>query len=289
MLLQKLLSQANSDGVIIIDSWVSGPTIGIVAITHGNEKVWLEVFDALLHSYKLKDTLRMWRIFLILWNIDACLQEKRYLDRDMNRMWNEDGTWVEFNRKIILEKYIYECDHLLDLHSTSSPSVPMAIDSHSWCVTNPIMDYLDVEYVIHGIMPFMSGETLVAYHKRIHPKSVSIVIECWSHEENWTEKRAIKNTLIFLAFFRSISDLPLEKTKSHRLNVIECVHATEIGTVEYFYSTSPKSFDLLEPNTLVATCGKRDIYSPSATTLILMPTPSAFYVNEEIMYFAESI
>ncbi len=38
-LLSSLLSLANPDGVIVIDSGNPGPTLGVVAITHGNEPV----------------------------------------------------------------------------------------------------------------------------------------------------------------------------------------------------------------------------------------------------------
>jgi succinylglutamate desuccinylase len=127
------------------------------------------VFDYLLHTYDIQHQLRAGKLYLILANIDAYRENQRFLVRDMNRIWSETGAGSEYDRKNILTKYIDACDHILDLHSTSSPSVPMAIDADNALTENTLLSNLDVDYVIRGIMPHMSGETLVAYHQRIHP------------------------------------------------------------------------------------------------------------------------
>ncbi len=288
-LLSSLLSLANPDGVIVIDSGNPGPTLGVVAITHGNEPVWLKVFDYLIRNYDIQDQLRAGKLFLILGNIDAYREDQRLIVRDMNRIWSETGVWSEYTRRDIIQPYLDACDHVLDLHSTSSPSVPMAIDAGPANSGSTLLSLLDIDYVIRGIMPHMSGETLVAYHERVHPWSQSLVIECGAHAEEGTDIRARDNTLRFLSYFGSISYTSDQKWAPVVLAIHECVHAPDVWVVEYFYTETPRSFDIISPSTHVARCAGLDIYSPDRETYILMPTLSTLYAWEEIMYFAERV
>lgn len=285
LLLSSLLSLANPDGVIVIDSLRPGPTIGVVAITHGNEPVGLKVFDHLLREYDIEKRILRGKLYLILDNIDAYRENQRFLVRDMNRIWSETGIWSEYTRMDVIRPYLDACNHVLDLHSTSSPSVPMAIDVDNSLSRSTLLSILDVDYVIRGIMPHMSGETLVAYHERLHPGSQSLVIECGAHTENGTDIRAIENTLRFLSYFWTIEYTYIQDIHPIILSVHECVHARGVWIVEYFYTDAPRSFEIIPPCTHVAVCAWIDIYSPDRETYILMPTPRALYIWEEIMYF----
>lgn len=285
-MLTPLLSLANDDWVITIDSWNPWPTIGIVAITHGNEIAWLIACDRLLHEFSLWEKLKKGKVLLILNNIEASKRNTRFIDRDMNRLWNEAGSGYEYERRKVIEPYILTCDHILDLHSTTAPSTPMVINSWDNPLCNDVIWHLSVEYRIHNIMRYILGESLISFHRKHFPHNCAIVIECGSHLDASAGSIAYENACRFLSYFWSV-EYYYSHTSWVNLDVIDVYQAPWIGNLEYCYSDAPKSFDILEPHTLVARFQEEEIHSPDEETLILMPTPFSSYVWDSVMYFAE--
>ncbi len=82
----------------VIDSWKQWLNFWIFAITHWNEKVWIEVFDYLKKDNFLNNKLKKWKVYLIAVNLLAYGKDKRFVDDNMNRIWNKDfkmwSLWI---------------------------------------------------------------------------------------------------------------------------------------------------------------------------------------------------
>lgn len=95
----------------------------IMGITHGNEVAGLPIVNTFLREI-LADPARL-RIplALILGNPVAARQNRRFVDRDLNRSFSrvQKATW-EDQRARDLEGILSQSSFLLDLHQTSEPS-----------------------------------------------------------------------------------------------------------------------------------------------------------------------
>ncbi len=139
-------------GVIHIDSGIPGPILGISACTHGNEPAGLVVFDTLLHTYKIRETLTCGSVYLVVSNLDAAiryydelehnlslpedqrlfgLSQNRYIDIDMNRLPENVMTSKDISseiRRVQALRDIWSRFTIgFDIHSTLNPSMPMLI------------------------------------------------------------------------------------------------------------------------------------------------------------------
>ncbi len=100
----------------------------VTGITHGNEVIGLEIIDLLLADIKNNNDLDLGIAFLLN-NIPASLQNKRCLEKDLNRCFlsTENKTSEEKRakqvQKVILDlKEKYQLQMILDLHQTSEPT-----------------------------------------------------------------------------------------------------------------------------------------------------------------------
>jgi succinylglutamate desuccinylase len=113
---------------IIFCGKLPGPTIAIVALTHGNEPVGLSIFESLIQTGIL-DGIQSGKIMLVCSNIQAhevYLKQNdplkfRFIDHDMNRIWNDDfiENSNEYNRREELKIILSQADIILDIHSVS--------------------------------------------------------------------------------------------------------------------------------------------------------------------------
>ena len=100
----------------------------VTGITHGNEVIGLEIIDLLLTDIKNNNDLGL-GIAFVLNNIPASLQNKRCLEKDLNRCFiSNDNKTIEEKRakeiqNIILDlKEKCQLQMIFDLHQTSEPT-----------------------------------------------------------------------------------------------------------------------------------------------------------------------
>jgi hypothetical protein len=117
---------------------VPGPTVAIVAITHGNETVGERVVSGL--RSRLLENLKAGEVVLVRSNLRAFEQNARHTvgGVDLNRLWDADTLnrlrmmsvderCYEQQRVLDLAPLLQEVDAILDLHSTSQPSPPFLV------------------------------------------------------------------------------------------------------------------------------------------------------------------
>ncbi len=116
---KKSISNSETNINVLVFSWI-----------HWNETSWIEA------NKKLATQIIKWEIKILRWSLTLVLEaneqaiEKwvREVEKNMNRLFTDNikNTCYEEARAIDLMKLIRESNYLLDLHSTSWPSIPFA-------------------------------------------------------------------------------------------------------------------------------------------------------------------
>jgi predicted deacylase len=118
----------------VLGSGNPGPTVMLMALTHGNEVSGAIVVDALLER-GLKP--RQGTLILAFSNIEAFHSfdpakpfKSRMIDEDINRVWgrlDQPPTTSEMKRALVLKPFVERADLLLDLHSMHDDGVPLML------------------------------------------------------------------------------------------------------------------------------------------------------------------
>ena len=271
---------------LCIEGQAPGPTVVITAIIHGNEYAGAVALDRLA---KRLDRVSMGRLFLCFAHHEAYGQYDperplagRYLQRDMNRVWdddlmtNGDASW-EAGRAREMLPIIEQCDFLLDLHTMVRPGPPlaiigaaarhldlaMAVGMPDWIIIDPGHD---------------SGHRLTDYkHFRDDAAyASSMLVECGGHQEINSIKAAEHACWQFLSALHLVDEpeglYDIHRESERRL--VRTTHTLKPSDGTPFSFSRP--FDGLEllpyAGTLVAMDGEREIRTPYADCVLLMPS-----------------
>jgi succinylglutamate desuccinylase len=97
---------------------------GFMALVHGNEILGLPILNQILENLLNGQLKTSSDLYFALGNIQAAFADKRFLEKDLNRCFNEKSEeTLENRRALVLEKYFLDkVDYLLDLHQTVQKS-----------------------------------------------------------------------------------------------------------------------------------------------------------------------
>ncbi len=97
-------------------------SLSISGIIHGNEVGGLEVLIRLLTLIKEKSLAPKINLKFMLGNVEAYLQEKRFVETDLNRSFQlENPRSMEEKRAVELEKLVANSNFHIDIHQTIEP------------------------------------------------------------------------------------------------------------------------------------------------------------------------
>ncbi len=211
------------DWITVIDSWKPWKNIWIIAITHWNEIVWLEVFYKLLKDFDIKNKLKSWKIYFISANIESYKKWLRFIDDDLNRISDKQSldNSYEFSRFKELTNILDELDYVIDLHSVSK------WDLNIWICDEYLIDeslnFFDIKTILYDDLS--NSWALISYLIRKNKKA--FWIECWNHNSKDSFIVWYNNVLNFLSYYWFI-DFWI-KTSS------------EIDKYKFIYEIYPKS------------------------------------------------
>ncbi len=116
--------ETHVEGVYILDSGVSGPTLVEIGGTHGNEKVGIEIVQQTrLHPPSIERGI----LYSIEANLKAIERDTRFIDTDLNRSFGkEKRTGYEAERAEQLKPFLADADVVLDFHGTRKKSKPFS-------------------------------------------------------------------------------------------------------------------------------------------------------------------
>ncbi len=204
-----------TQGVVCIDSGVVGPTIGVLIMTHGNEPSGLYVYKSLVSQRNL---LKKGKIIFILQNIKAgegyfnnkqSTVDNRFYEINLNRIpkkFSKKDTQYEVLRARELQKIYRTCDFLIDIHSTSQKSDPMAL-----VFTQKDLVFVkkspSIKNIIIGLDRIQKGRPIMALAPS---KTGKIAIECGPHI---TRNTHIRTLLIVKEIMSSMGILNIKNKK----------------------------------------------------------------------------
>lgn len=151
------------------------PTLVIFAGIHGNEKAGVLAAEKVLHKIREENMFFRGNVHFILGNINALNLDVRFQDADLNRVWTHAkmkeirGNSLVLNAETKEQIRIYGIlrdilrsekgpYYFLDLHTTSSPSVPFITISDS-LNNRKFASYFSVPVVL-GIEEYLEGPLL---------------------------------------------------------------------------------------------------------------------------------
>ncbi len=196
-------------GLKVIDSQKPGPTITIIAGTHGDEICGVKAFKKVIPNIQLKKG----KVYFILGNLKAIKLNKRQYQTNLNRLYKDDSLidiktkkCYEYKRSREIIPYLNESDALLDIHSSMNKnSTPFAI-----CEKNivKIAKVLPVKTIATGFNAMEPGGTDGYMFSK---GKIGICIECGNHISDLSNYNAIESIYKFLNYFGMV-DIPKTKT-----------------------------------------------------------------------------
>lgn len=200
-------------GVVMIDSGQPGPTVGISAMTHGDEPAGLALFRFLLEENWLERHLQRGRVFLAVNNLEGakrffCAEnyedrhQARFLDLNFNRMPEDTldlkgDLRYEVQRTHELYPVFEQFEYGLDIHSTTLETDPMLICGRH--VEPELIRNFPVEIVLTDIVTHQLNIPVTDFYGGIEKQIPIYAIECGSHENPDSFERAIGCGLSLLA------------------------------------------------------------------------------------------
>lgn len=104
------------------DSGKPGPHVMFTSIIHGNETGSLPSVVKFVKRIEQKQIDFVGRMSFVLGNIPAFLKNERYLESDLNRVFNDEGKdSAERKRANEIKPFLKTADLFIDLHQTSMP------------------------------------------------------------------------------------------------------------------------------------------------------------------------
>jgi len=161
--------------LIKIDSGKPWPTVGIVACTHGNEPIGIEMHRYVQDCMQIK----VWSVHLILANPEAHKKNTRFLNYDLNRIWTEDCDWkksYEHGRKEELTPILWACNIIIDIHSVPIGQNVFGITTLQ-AATSSMQKWAEVECIL--TRDARKAGSLTGYCTRQWKES--IWLEIWNH------------------------------------------------------------------------------------------------------------
>lgn len=185
----------------------NGPTLVFFGGIHGNEPSGCKTIQEVFQKIQAEALILSGAIYGIRGNIPAQLQGKRFLDKDLNRMWTEDQIKDILNKEAnelgSEERQLSEIYELLiqilskesppyyfvDFHTTSSKTLPFitindALINRRFSSLFPVPTILGMEEYLHG--PLLSYINTMGY--------LSLGFESGQH----MEEEAVLNSTAFL-------------------------------------------------------------------------------------------
>ena len=269
-----------------------GSHVCINALVHGNEVCGAIAADTLLNELQHGLRVRHGRLSVVFANVAAYESfdrnkpfDSRALDEDFNRLWDTatlEGTRDsrELTRARALRAFYDTVDHMLDLHSMLEPAPPIALAGNTEkglalarAIGTPQHILIDAGHA--------AGTRLRDYAGFGDPASEksALLVECGQH---WERNVGVVACDVMWRFLRHFEVLDREwldrKIGSQGLAVQRTIEVSQVVTYESasFQWTRPLAGleVIAQANTLIATDGSREIRTPHADAIMVMPVPN---------------
>ncbi len=182
--------------IIEVVGEIRGPTSIILAGVHGDEVCGVLALEKILPTLKIERG----RVFFAYGNPQAIEKNKRFVEANLNRMFEDDSLPSELDRKSYeykraqyLKSYLRQADALLDIHASFTKSSK----SFVICEGNAqeIVKYLPIDLVVSGFDKIEPGGT--DYFMNSLGK-MGICVECGYLGDSQSQQVAEESIFAFL-------------------------------------------------------------------------------------------
>lgn len=284
-------------GILRIQGRIAGPTLGITAMTHGNEPAGLGVFHALLKNFHIEQTLQKGTLYLIVNNVDAAAryfsastkEERaacRFIDTNMNRLPSLtdtlDTSSVELARARALLPFWKQFDCALDIHSTSQYSPTMIICPSA--ADTILLKNFPIETVIYNIEKIQIGTPAFGFYGN---QARTFEIEAGQHEAGASMNTALSCALSLLEAHGMIhTQQPVMVVKKNEFTTIDSL---VLPNSNYRLVREFKNFEQLEAGEIVASGNGPDLIVKNDSLALFCPDASQIptwnKTSEEALFF----
>lgn len=260
----------------------AGPTLVGVGGLHGNEPAGVRALER-VGSGLARNGVRRGEFVAVAGNLGALAEGVRFMDRDLNRIWNGDrrskgaeAREMEGLRRTfrIIQERARGPVFVLDLHTTSGVGPPFTAvrdtsTERAMALTLPVPTVLGLVEALHGTLLVALAGAGVA----------GLVFEAGPHDDPASERRAVDALWLFLAELGIFSvgsprlgaarERLRESARGHP-RMLELVHVHSVTGEERFrMRPGLRSFQPVERGELLATDRNGEIRAPSPAHLVL--------------------
>lgn len=261
-----------------------GPHVMVMALTHGNEIAGAIALDRLIRrgiaTVRGRLTIAFGNVAAYARFDPAVPHRSRCVDEDLNRVWRADilegpQRSVERDRARQLRPLIDTVDILLDLHSMTAPSPPLALAGMSEKSTM-LARRVGVPEIVMRDAGHADGTRLRDYSRFADENgaAAALLVECGQHWRRATADFAYDVTLRFLAAVGAIDrPRPPSTAPQHVLDVTHTVTATG---ARFTFAREFRGLEIVpKAGTVIARDGDRPIATPYDNCVIVMPSAHA--------------
>jgi len=294
----------NIPGVLIFDSGIPGPCVGVTMMTHGNEPSGLACSIYFRNNEILKKRLKRGRVILILNNLEAGekyfearradnqqeILKSRFIDINMNRLpadLTAHGQAYEVIRAKRLLPLWKKFDYGIDVHSTTQKSEPMIIPVGH--LRTGLFKGFPMENIISNIENVQIGKPAAAFYGEPSKKIPTVIVETGSHGDPDSFVRAIDSVNHFLCNIGLVDDIETPVVPK------KCKHYRVSGTLmvpnsSYTLTRVFKTYDFVKKGELLADGDRGPILMPFDGHALMGPKDTTIrYLAEEVLFLTEPV
>jgi predicted deacylase len=162
----------------IVEIGEGKPVVGIIGLLHGDEICGRIVLDELIAS-KIKPKGKLKIIYA---NLEAEKQNKRYIESNLNRSFNNQQNTLEGKTAHELSSHLADCNYVLDIHSTSYPTEPFVISTADNKEFDKLASFTGLKKYVIIVDKMANGSSLIDEVFRRGGKGISF--ESGTHNDN---------------------------------------------------------------------------------------------------------
>lgn len=248
-------------------------SIAIVALTHGDEIIGLDILIELLYNLLEKKLSLSTDLYLIIANKMAYLKGQRYIENDLNRVYSKQPNCLESKRASVIKEAIEHCDYIVDIHQTIEDTfnpffiLPFNKEQETWIRSIspniPIVARENVETITtlstygflnqkRAVTFEVGGSGVDLYQLELGFSIIKEFISYASQE---------KNVVVTNSKERSLSEV-------YRMSYFH-PYSKNDGEVKFHKKFT--NFEMIEKEQTIAMVGKKTICSPIEGKILLYP------------------
>ncbi|OGJ52071.1 acetylglutamate kinase [Candidatus Peregrinibacteria bacterium RIFOXYB2_FULL_32_7] len=284
---------------VYIDHFIGnnkGPITTIIGSIHGNEKIGKKLIDNLRQDLKKEGIYG--EIFLIFGNPKAYKQNLRFINEDLNRLFDKE-IFKKLSLKVILNneqlralqiaKILKKTDYCLDIHSTLKPSKAFVYLENSKKHIK-LAKFFHTKYLVSLGQNFKEKDLICSTDSFINSNGrYGLTFETGFHKDFSDFQNVYLKTKLFLkkvksAFFNEKLKMKNEKFSKIHLEIVDSIKPK---TNDFKFAKNFSNFDIIKNGELIAFDKHKKIIAPK--DLFIIFPKKEFYINKTAGYFAVPI